>query len=258
MISMKWREALKNKKLVAAAALGLIVILAITAVLLLRHDSDSPAPDITGETSSTAVTPPTVSPGDVFATDAQTDSTAEEVESGLSDVHVELEEQTPENLDGSGETGDGERQKAEPAAQPVTPAEPPQDEEDAGGQDTEDGLQIGDAAEALESYTCGVEGHHCDGPETHAYLLNLELEGCPYCGSHACPSFYATDAWGGAITDVTQCPQYESSKDPIQYCQDCGKKNGDGTLGTCTQFISACECPLCGEHVEARTCHTCK
>ena len=42
------------------------------------------------------------------------------------------------------------------------------------------------------------------------------------------------------------------------YCQKCGKACGDGTNGTCVQFVSACHCPICGEHVDRRTCHTCK
>lgn len=107
-------------------------------------------------------------------------------------------------------------------------------------------------------YSCGVAGHHCDGPETHSYISNLEIEGCKYCGSHSCKSFYATDKWGNTCYTPSKCPQYNVKKDPVQYCQSCGKKCGDGTNGTCVQFVNTCDCPNCHKHVDAWTCHSCK
>lgn len=118
------------------------------------------------------------------------------------------------------------------------------------------GIAISGGAE--EEYDCGTPGHHCDGPETHAYVLNLELEGCPYCGEHNCPSFYATDEWGNTCYTPSQCPQYDVHKDPAVYCQTCGKLCGDGEHDTCVQFVTACHCPNCGLWVEAWTCHTCE
>ena len=109
-----------------------------------------------------------------------------------------------------------------------------------------------------EPYNCGTPGHHCDGPETHAYVLNLEKEGCPYCGKSDCASFYATDEWGNTCYTPSKCPKYDIRKDPVYYCQTCGKKCGDGSNGTCVQFVNACNCPNCGEHVDSWTCHTCK
>lgn len=41
-------------------------------------------------------------------------------------------------------------------------------------------------------------------------------------------------------------------------CSDCGKTEGDGTNGSCVQWLMGdVDCPNCGEHVEVRTCHTC-
>lgn len=132
------------------------------------------------------------------------------------------------------------------------PTEPPVVDDD---DDDEGGISIGGGT---APYDCGTEGHHCDGPETHAYILNLELKGCPLCGKHNCPSFYAVDEWGNTCYTPSHCPKYDVHEDPVHYCQNCGKACGDGTNGTCVQFVSACDCPICGEHVDRRTCHTCK
>lgn len=135
---------------------------------------------------------------------------------------------------------------------PEEPTEPPVEEDD---DDDEGGISIGGGT---VPYDCGTEGHHCDGPETHAYILNLELKGCKYCGSHSCPSFYAVDEWGNTCYTPSECPAYDVHDDPVHYCQKCGKACGDGTNGTCVQYVNACDCPSCGEHVDSWTCHTCK
>lgn len=106
-------------------------------------------------------------------------------------------------------------------------------------------------------YHCGTPGHTCDSPETHAHLLNLEKDGCPYCGRHDCPSFRAVDEWGTAVYDPTCCPKYDVHLDPVYYCQVCHKPCGDGAGGSCVRFVNACHCPLCGKWVEAWTCHSC-
>ena len=136
--------------------------------------------------------------------------------------------------------------------EPEKPTEPPVEEDD---DDEEGGISIGGG---VAPYDCGTEGHHCDGPETHAYILNLELKGCKYCGSHSCPSFYAVDEWGNTCYTPSKCPAYDVHDDPVHYCQKCGKACGDGTNGTCVQYVNACDCPSCGEHVDSWTCHTCK
>ena len=108
---------------------------------------------------------------------------------------------------------------------------------------------------AETKYSCGTTGHKCESPETHAYICNLELDGCPYCGSHSCPSFYGTDQWGNGGFFPELCPEYTAASDAAKYCKVCGKKQGDGSNGTCVQFVSACTCPGCSEYVEAWTCH---
>lgn len=128
---------------------------------------------------------------------------------------------------------------------PVTPTQP----------NNNSGINIGGSQQP--TYNCNTENHHCDGPETHAYITNLELKGCPLCGSHSCPSFYALDEWGHTCYNVTKCPKYDVTKDPVFYCQICGKRNGDGTNGTCVQFVNDAYCPNCNQFVKANTCHTC-
>ena len=140
------------------------------------------------------------------------------------------------------------RQPAEKTAKPITDKAP--------DDDGSIGVSVGNSQ--IEPYDCGTPGHHCDGPETHAYILNLELEGCPYCHKNNCQSFYATDEWGNSRYTPSECPQYDIHKDPVCYCQTCGKKCGDGSHGTCVQFVNTCSCPNCGEWVESWTCHTCK
>lgn len=143
--------------------------------------------------------------------------------------------------------------KAESEVKPISPVEsdPPKDSESPGD------VTIG-GGDTPKPYSCGVSGHHCDGPETHAYILNLELRGCEHCGSHSCPSFYATDEWGYTCYTPSKCPKYDIKKDPVYYCEDCGKKCGDGSGGSCVQFVNAAYCPHCGRWVESWTCHTCK
>ena len=118
------------------------------------------------------------------------------------------------------------------------------------------GIVIGDPIPTL-TYSCGVAGHHCTGPETHSFICELEQKGCDYCGSHSCPSFYATDEWGQGCYTPSKCPKYDIHADPVWYCQTCHKLCGDGRNGTCVQFVIDCTCPNCGEPVKAWTCHYC-
>lgn len=151
-----------------------------------------------------------------------------------------------------------EEDNTEPT-EPDTPTQPPtEDAEDNPGSTDNDDPKDDITHSGNTTYSCGTDGHHCDGPETHAYIMNLALKGCSRCGSHNCPSFYAVDEWGNTCYDPSQCPKYDVHEDPVHYCQKCGKACGDGSNGTCVQFVSACHCPICGEHVDRRTCHTCK
>ena len=140
--------------------------------------------------------------------------------------------------------------EAEKADEPIVEKKP----EDDSGTESGGGITIGEGQ--TEKYDCGSAGHNCDGPETHAYITNLEIEGCKYCGRHDCPSFYATDEWGHTCYTPSKCPNYDIHKDPVYYCQTCGLECGSGP-DKCTQFVTPCNCPNCGEYVEAWTCHSC-
>lgn len=143
-----------------------------------------------------------------------------------------------------------------------TPAEKPKEQQKETPPDETEkhesgGIVIGDPTPA-QTYSCGVAGHHCTGPETHSFICELEQKGCEYCGSHTCPSFYAVDEWGQGCYTPSKCPKYDIHADPIWYCQTCHKLCGDGRNGTCVQFVIDCTCPNCGEQVKAWTCHYCR
>lgn len=134
---------------------------------------------------------------------------------------------------------------AKEPAKPVTPSKPAQSTNSNTGGSNNGGITIGDGVSDTGT------------PETDAFIAELEAKGCPYCGSHTCPSFYAKDEWGNPWYNPRVCPKYDVHKDPLFYCQVCGKKTGDGTNGTCVQFVHDTICPNCGEFVKANTCHTC-
>ena len=232
-------KLLKNKLFIGGASLAVVIaILLISAAL---KPSKIPVDNVS-QTSSAAeatVTVPDISmPPDSQSGVAGTD------EESSSDLVLDVDGKT--RSDASKSSGN-----AAPPNKPVT-ENPPKETSNSGG------IQIGGGESSTVKYSCGSPNHHCNGPETHAFILNLEQEGCSYCGSHSCPSFYTMDKWGNAWPDSTKCPQYNILKDPIRYCQTCGKKNGDGSNSTCVQFVNACNCPNCGKYVAANTCHTCE
>lgn len=58
----------------------------------------------------------------------------------------------------------------------------------------------------------------------------------------------------GVVNTVTETKHVEYDGK----CSDCGKTEGDGTNGTCAQWLMGdVDCPICGVHVAVRTCHTC-
>ena len=147
--------------------------------------------------------------------------------------------------------------KQEPKALTKKPKEQKKESPPAETEKVESGgIVIGDPT-PTQTYSCGVAGHHCTGPETHSFICELEQKGCEYCGSHSCPSFYAVDEWGQGCYTPSKCPKYDIHADTVWYCQACGKKCGDGRNGTCVQFVIDCTCPNCGEQVKAWTCHYC-
>ncbi len=240
---------MKNKKkqiIIAGASLTVVLVLVLVFVFVGSIPEKVPEAENTGAESTVSVSD--ISVEDPEKTDDTTSDTNQDVTDGKipDGATVLTPDEKIENVSASEPNGE----KPATAEQPVTPIPLP----DEGGSS---GVVIG-GGEQPKPYSCGVEGHHCDGPETHAFILNLELEGCPYCESNKCASFYATDEWGNTCYTPSKCPKYDIKKDSVYYCQDCGKKCGDGKDDTCVQFVNSADCPNCGAWVESRTCHTCK
>lgn len=241
------KNLLKNKKVIIIASAVLAVLLIAGTVFCLTRPENEPKQDGSEPTISDTEKDVVVDLPD------NSDTSGTDSESVAGEIEDDGNALTPdESIEPSENKNTGTA--AEKDNTPATEAEPPKAAEP---ENNGDGIQIG-GSENDENYSCGCANHHCKTAENHAYVLNLELEGCPYCGSYSCPSFYAVNEWGYPRCDPSKCPQYNAQKDLIHYCQVCGKPVGSGQNGTCTQYINACECPFCGEHVESFTCHTCK
>ena len=247
---------MKNKKklFIIGGSVIAVVLAVVLIVALSPKQPDTPEPPSTEE--STKAT-------DIVIEDPSESSEPTEETTDESKKTTKDEEPSVIEPDGKGltpveekksEQGKQEKQpekEATEVAKPVEQSDPPKQDEPSSG-----GIVIG--GNTPEPYDCGTPGHHCDGPETHAYVLNLELDGCPYCGKHDCPSFYATDEWGQTCYTPSKCPNYDIHSDPVYYCQKCGKPCGDGSNGTCAEYNIDIDCPICGKHVEAWTCHSCE
>lgn len=237
---------MKNKKLLIAVISILLVAVIITGVVMITYNGEEAEP--VGNTGTTTgvgqITVPGISGTSTSATTGQTEST---------DIEPDGSGLTLPPVDPTTDTTSQTTNKVEQPAKPVSEAPTPLPTEP---KPTGHGIIIGDGGKT-EPYHCGVEGHHCDGPETHTFIQNLELEGCSICGSHSCPSFYATNEWGFARYTPSECPQYDIYKDPVYYCQTCGKRCGDGTNGTCCIFVVDTDCPLCHQAAKAWECHYC-
>lgn len=250
MMKLKTKLTKKQWLIIGGAAATVVLLAVILCIALIP----SKAPQTSDEPESPTESTVNVSDIQVEAPET-TDNTTSSTESTDKDVTAETlpdgvsivtpDEKTESNT--SEQTGE----KPATAEQPVTPTPLPDDSGNSGG-----GIVIGGDTPA--PYSCGVDGHHCDGAETHAYILNLELAGCEYCGSHKCASFYATDEWGNTCYTPSKCPKYDIHKDPVYYCQECGKECGSGSPDKCVQFVNSDHCPSCGQWVEAWTCHSCK
>lgn len=235
---------MKNKKklfLIGGISLALIACIVLTVVFTSGHSKTTkPAiKDDSDVSSGLVVDKPQKDSGDKDI-QALIDSNEKITDDGTG-LKAQVEEE-PVYKSSVKETGN--KKTTKPAEKTAPPKEQGQS-----------GIVIG-SGENTESYNCNTKNHHCDGPETHAFIQNLELEGCPYCGSHACPSFYATDQWGHTCYTPSKCPKYNTHNDAAEYCQKCGKKCGDGGNGTCVQYIQSCNCPICGKWVESWTCHS--
>ena len=146
-------------------------------------------------------------------------------------------------------------QKPKPQTSTVKPAEPVTQKPSPNSQGTQSGI-LEDGNDSVNEYSCDSAKHHCDSKETHNFIVSLEQKGCPYCGSHSCKSFYAVDEWGNACYDPIKCESYSEKNDPCVYCQECGKKCGTGSNGTCIRFTVDTTCPECGKKVSGKTCHS--
>lgn len=231
----KIKELLKNKKVAAGAALALIVVVAVSAVLLYRPSEPLPVADASvPESSNVAPTVPSI----VISTQPST-STTEPTSTtipGVIDVGGD-----PDQTDTT-----ESRVPAQEPEKPVTPVTPPTES---------GGIDIGGEAQQPEKYDCKTPNHHCINAENHAYIENLEIQGCSYCGSHSCPSFYAVSIAGLPICAPALCPEYNEKNDPLKYCKDCGRPIGNGDNGTCQQFLHDTTCDICGQHVKGLECH---
>ncbi len=239
------KKLFKNKKLLAVIG-GATALLLIISVACLTTRHNPPVSDVSSEPSASDTGESIVieTPDSTASPDSTSSVTAGKIVddgSGLKPNENVTSSVTEKN------TG----KKAQKTVSPAKESDPPKDSEKGSG----GGIQIG-GCESTAKYSCGSPKHHCDGPETHAYILNLELEGCPYCGSHTCSSFYAVDKWGNACYTPSKCPQYNKTKDSAEYCQACGRKNGNGDNNTCQKWIVDFTCPICGERVKANQCHT--
>ena len=256
-LKMKLPKNLTQKQwmIVAGSVAAVILLTGILCFTLIPKRNDQPPTETEPDNQATVsvsdiqVEEPEKSDDTAADTTLDTevsdgDATAEKLPDGANVLKPD-EKAEPDESQQTGE-------KADTAAQPVTPTPLPEENENSGG-----GIIIG-GGEQPKPYSCGAEGHLCSGPETHSFILNLELEGCEYCGSHNCPSFYATNEWGNTRYTPSKCPKYDIKKDPVYYCQECGKECGSGSPDKCIQFVNSDNCPNCGEWVEGWTCHSCK
>lgn len=238
------KKLFKNKTTIAVTvgALVLIVIMTVGIALAVKHGDERIEKTQTDTTSGTTMIPDIPDPTYIENTTEPTETTQEVIEN-----------------DGTGLTpGEGETQPTEEKETiPAEPAADPEEKEEyvyIEPEEHDEGVII--IGEDTDPYDCGDERHNCDGPETHAYIQNLENNGCVYCGAHNCDSFYATDEWGNTCYDPAECPKYSIQKDPSEYCSECGKQYGDGSGDTCQRWIVDMCCPVCGKLVSANTCHT--
>lgn len=232
------KDMFKNKKGIIGLAAGIVLIAVIVVAIIVtpndteKKESTEPS---TSEVSETVIAP------DITVSN-ETSPTVEMVtdkDTITPDERIELTTQADKGTTSS--SGD--------TVKPATPVT------SQSGNDSSSGIVI-IGNDDINEYSCGVKGHHCESAETHSFIVSLEKKGCPYCNSHSCKSFYTVDEWGNACYDETKCPKYSAKNDPNEYCQDCGKKIGNGDNDTCVRFTVDTTCPICGKTVKAKTCHT--
>lgn len=225
---------IKTKKIIAVTT-GILAVVIFAVVLFIGRNSNNTKTDDLSLKSSEVQQNVYAKP--VIEQDKANDNSDSSDTSSLSLV-VDVGGKPINNNNNNSKT------PAKETAKPVTASTPSQTNSSGGG------IIIG--GEEPSRYNCNTANHNCQTPEYHAYVLNLELQGCPYCGSHSCISFYPQEGWRPSI-----CPQYDIKKDPAIYCQVCGRKGGDGRNNTCARYLTSKNCPYCNVWIESRTCHTC-
>lgn len=233
----------KNKIMIGAVSGVLTIAVIVTAVLL------------TGGNTHPVLTPdsePESSPSEVVVnlpTDTKQEAQTSEPESTEKKdtlvVDVSGNPESPTDTDGN--------KNNDTAKSPEQPIETKKPEQPAN--DGDSGIIIGGGDTPIDQYSCGSPSHHCKNAEAHAYIQNLELEGCPFCESHSCPSFYDVNEWGFTRYNQVLCPKYNEKNDSAKYCQDCGRTLWSQSNPTgCFRYLQDTDCE-CGELVKGNTCH---
>ncbi len=237
------KNLFKNKKIIISISSALTILLIFGIVFSMTHQNNefTPTESVTNasETSKDVVI-------DTPENDNSTDETASigEIED---DGNALKPDESIENTV-SKTPGKEAETNATPKKETDAPAQDPEN-------NAENGSRNDGNPPVEEAFSCGYTNHHCQNAEFHASLLNRELDGCPYCGSHSCPSFYAVNEWGYTKYDPALCPKYNVQKDSAEYCPNCGRKmwSPDNPTG-CFSYLQDTQCE-CGEYVPANTCH---
>ena len=242
MFKMKLTK--KNKITISAVSGVVAVAVIVTTILLTGGKTPLPViddPDTSKTSSNVVVNLPSDDPSE---TETPTGTEKEDDDGLVIDVGGD-----PENPAGTGGSDNNDNPVKTPE-KPVETQKPEQPADNSNGGD----INIG-GGDKPEEYHCGSPNHHCKNAEAHAYIQNLELEGCSFCGSHSCPSFYDVNEWGFTRYNQTLCPKYNEKSDPSKYCQRCGRELWSQSNPTgCFSYLQDTDCE-CGEHVKGNTCH---
>lgn len=235
-------KKINNKKIIALI-IGIITISIFIAVMIgsnMKTEKGEMTTEPTSEVTETV--------GGIVIDENITEANADESTTVKEAEVIKLEE--PEII-----TPNSGTHKPKPQTSTVKPVEPVTQKPSLGSQGTHTEI-IENGNDSVNEYSCGSARHHCDSKETHNFVVSLEQKGCSYCGSHSCKSFYAVDEWGNACYDPIKCEKYSTKNDASEYCQECGKKCGTGSNGTCVRFTVDTTCPECGKKVSGKTCHS--
>jgi hypothetical protein len=237
------KNLLKNKKLIIILSSVLAVLLIAGTVFCFTRPKNTSEP-VSSEPESSEITSDVVidEPEDNNSTEES--NNPQEIEDDGNALTPDESTETPANKN-TGNVADANNTVVTEATEPKAETE----------NENNGGISIGGNTPVEEAYDCGCANHHCQNEEFHASLINRELEGCPFCGSHSCPSFYAVNEWGYTKYDATLCPQYNAQKDDALVCPDCGRPmwSPDNPTG-CFRYLQDTQCE-CGELVPGNTCH---